>query len=244
MENTNYIPHKTTWAMLLMAIAYLLQMVSAILSQSFAGDVSDPTQALNTQTSPVMVVVSCIAPISLLLILVAVILVMTERKNLPAPHPRLALLGFVVFILMALANVGLAIPMSFMSTRSGSESQAMLGLWGALLSAVLNMIYPVLMFFGPAKLPQRVLLALAGLLGVVSAGWLNAMTLSNFQMKSMQIQGLTMYYPAYSLDTTSALYRGLTAGSVATAGLFFLAFLWLAVIYFRQAGQVVDERVI
>ncbi|MBN1373314.1 MAG: hypothetical protein JW987_15365 [Anaerolineaceae bacterium] len=244
MENTNYIPHKTTWAMLLMAIAYLIQLVTSILSRVIVGDVTDPAQALNLQTSTPMMILGCLSPISLLLILVAVILVMTERKNLPAPHPRLALLGLFVFILVAVAYLGLSMPMSFFSTRSGNEGQAMLGLWGNLLGTILTMIYPVLMFFGVAKLPQRVMLVLAGLLGVIGSGGIAIQNMAYFEMKSMQISGLTMYYAASSLDTTSALYRGLSAGSVAASGLFFLAFLWLAVIYFRQIGQAVDDRVI
>jgi len=244
MDTPTYNPQKTTWAMLLMAISYLLQLISTILGQALAGDVTDPTQALNTQVSAPMAIVSCLAPISLLLILVAVILVMTERKNLPAPHPRLALLGLFVFILMAVANLGVSLPMSLLSTRSGNEGQAVLGLWGSLLGSILSMVFPVLMFFGVANLPQRIMLVLAGLLGAAGSAGVNALTISNFEMKSMEISGIVVYYPAYHLDTASALYRILTTSSVAAGGLFFLAFLWLAVVYFRRTGQMVDERVI
>ncbi len=244
MDNQTYNPQKTTWAMLLMAISYLIQLVSTILSLAIAGDVTDPAQALSTQVSTPMAIVGCLSPISLLLILVAVILVMTERKNLPSPHPRLALLGFVVFILMALANLGVSLPLSFLSTRSGNEAQAVLGLWGSLLGSVLSMVFPVLMFFGVSNLPQRVMLVLAGLLGAAGSAGVSFLTISNFEMKSMEISGMVVYYPANTLDITSGLYRLLSTSSVAAAGLFFVAFLWMAVVYFRRAGQVVDERVI
>jgi hypothetical protein len=245
MDDSTFVPKKTTWGIVLMTVSFLIELISTVIGLTLVGSQTDPSQLANTAlTSVPAMVQGCLAPLVIVLALIGVILVLVERKKLPTPHPRLALLALVAYILMAVSNLGVGLPMSFMSTQSGNLYQAVLGLWGSLLGSILSAVYPVLLVFGAAKPPQRGLLGLAGLAGIASAAGMGGLTLSNFQLKAMEFSGMTIYYPQPGINLSSSLYQALSVGSIAATVLFFLAYLWLAVDYFGQMGKVVDERVV
>jgi hypothetical protein len=245
MAENSVFPKKTTWGLILIAGANFLQLVSTVVGLTLVGSQMDPNQIAQNATMNIPgIMQACLAPLVVLLDLIAVILIITERKQLAAPHPRLALLALTTYILMALSSLGIGLPMSFLSTQNGSIPQAMLGMWGSMLGSVLGAVYPTLLVFGLAKPLQRALLGGASLAGVVSAAGMGAMTLSNFELKSMEVGAMTVYYPLPGIDMSSGIYQALSMVGIAATVLFFLAFLWLAIDYFRRLDQVVDERVV
>jgi hypothetical protein len=245
MDDTSFVPKKTTWGWILISVAYLLELVSTIIGLTLIRNLADPSEILSTTMGNVPAIIQgCLAPIAVVLALVAVILVMIERKKLADPHPRMALLALFAYILMAVSNLGIGLPMSFLSTQSGNVSQAMLGLWGSLIGSVLASIYPLLLAFGPAKALQRALLGLASLAGVASAAGMGGLTISNFEMKAMEFGGVTMYYPQQGVNLSTSLDYAFSMAGIAATVFFFLAYLWLAIDAFRRLGQVVDDRVV
>lgn len=245
MDDVTFVPKKTTWGWIMMSAALLLELVSTAIGLTIVGISTDPSEALSSAMGNVPAMIQgCLAPIAVVLALVGVILVMLEHKKIAEPHPRMARLALLAYILMAVANLGVGLPMSFLSTQSGNISQAMLGLWGSLIGAVLASIYPLLLAFGPANALQRVLLGLGSLAGVVSAVGMGGLTLSNFELKAMEFGGMTMYYPQQGVDISSGLSRALSGAGIAATVLFFLAYLLLATTAFRRLSQVVDDRVV
>lgn len=245
MDGAEFIPRKTTWGWILMSAALLLQLVSTGIGLTLVGNPVDPAEAISTAMGNTPAIIQgCLAPIAVVLALAGVILVMLEHKKLAEPHPRLAVLALIAYILMAVSNLGVGLPMSFLSTQSGNLSQAVLGLWGSLIGSVLGSIYPMLLAFGPAKTTQRALLGLAGLAGVASAAGMGGMTLANFELKAMEFGGVTMYYPQQTVSINPGLGQAFSAAGIAATVLFFAAYLWIAVDAFRRLGQAVDERVV
>jgi hypothetical protein len=202
---------RTAWGLTAMLVSFLLGAVIALGSLAAMGGRLD-TAALAAQPLSVpTLLVTCLDPFAILLEIVAVVLIVMDSRRFGAVHRRLAWTAVVFFVIWAIANLGVFLPLSFLGMQRGSVFMVKTAQMVKAGAALLQYSIPFLLAFGLARGAPRLLLWLALALTVVGNFGVVALPIAGLRLQPVESLGQTMYVPRFDIDYTAGAYPALLA---------------------------------
>jgi hypothetical protein len=224
---------RTAWAMVAMSISFLLGTIIAVGSLvSMAGRL-DTARLTAAPLSVPTLLVSCLDPLAILLEIAAIVLIVTDSKQVGNPHRRLAWIAAIFLVIWGVLNLGVFLPLSFVGMRRGSLVLFKAGQMVKVGAALLQYTIPFLLVYGLSRKVSRALLWLALILTVIGNFGVVALPIGNIELEAIEAAGQELYAPQFSVDYTSGLYPVLLGMGYTGGALYMIAYGLLAVHFFR-----------
>jgi len=219
---------RTAWAMLMMVISFLLGTIIAVGSLTSMGGRLDMARLTATPLSVSTVLVSCLDPPAILLEIAAIILLLTDSRQVGRAHHRLVWIATIFFVVWALANLVVFLPLAFLGMQRGSVSMVKAAQMVKAGAAVLQYSIPFLLAFSLTRRAPRVLLWLALALTVVGNLAVVTLPIAGIQLRAVQLSGQILYVPQFDVDYTAGPYPILLASGYMGGALYMLAYALVA----------------
>lgn len=226
---------RTAWGLLAMSIAFLLGTVIAAGSLVAMRGRLD-TEALTAQPLSVpILLVSCLDPFAILLEIVAVVLIVMDSSQVGKLHRRLAWAAAILYVVWAVLNLGVFLPLSFIGMRRGSLALAKAGQMVKAGAALFKYAIPFLLAYGLSRRLPRTLLWLALALTAIGNFGVVVLPIAGMELEAIESLGQAMYAPRFNVDYTSGAYPVLLGLGYTGGALYMLAYVLLTLRTFRMA---------
>jgi hypothetical protein len=224
----------TAWGTVAMSGSFLLGTIIAAGSLiSMRGRLDTATLTSQPLSIPT-VLVSCLDPLAILLEVAAIVLIVLDSKQVGNPHRRLARTALVFFILWAVVNLGVFVPLSLVSMREGSLPLFRVGQMAKAGAALLQYAIPFLLIYGLSDRTPRILLWL-GLVLTISGNFATVvLPIKGMEFEVVEAAGQAIHVPRFSVDYTTGVYPILLSIGYIGGALYMIAYALLAVGFLRM----------
>jgi hypothetical protein len=245
---TNRYSDKLAWGLTLLAVALLVELVTAGYALATLNVEFDPSSIQTTANAinPFLILLSCLTPLGFLLKIVAIVLIVSDARRLDpitnGLHRRLAWTAVALFVISLLMQGG-TIALSFSGTSAGSQSALTAASWISLVSSLLGIVAVVLLIYAISGSNKRIVMIAAAILYAAGTVGATFLTVQNTTMESYEIMDRTFFAPVVNLDRTQGIYPVLSAAGTLAIAVLFIILLMSAIQAWRSISKELPESV-
>jgi hypothetical protein len=172
--------------------------------------------------------VSCLDPLAIGLEIIAIALIVHKRKLIGGLHQRLAVTAAVLYGVWAALNLLGFLPLSLISTSSGSMQTALAGQWIKATAAILAYAVVPLLVYGLSSKVQRGLLLTGFSMSAVGGFGSIALAIGQLTLTPKSIGEQMVYIATFNVDYTRFPFPLLLVLSYLGGLLYLAVYIWKA----------------
>jgi hypothetical protein len=225
---------RTAWATLAMSVSFLLGTIIAVGSLVSMGGRMDTRRLAAAPLSLPTLLVSCLDPVAILLEIVAIVLIVLDSKHAGTPHRRLAWTAAISFVVWAVLNLGIFLPLSFVGMQRGSLAVVQAAQMVKAGAALLQYAIPFLLVYSLSSSASRALLWSALILTIAGNFAVVVLPIGAIELTAIEAAGRQLYAPQFSVDYTQGVYPILLGMGYTGGALYMIAYVLLTARLFGE----------